>query len=163
MSRTHRVTLSVEVDMTEMDGVPEESAEIALNLVEEQVHGWFANARVEVTDYRDLTPDKHIFTEAEFQEHWHSFEGDAVSQGKFRILVEDWEDVTETPTQRITRLAGEVADMVALLRVQARDHAAERETLISKGRELSRLATESIALLQEAQAALIQSTGKTGG
>lgn len=43
---THKVVMPVTVTvvMEEMDGTPEESAEIAMNLVEEQIRDWDAEA-----------------------------------------------------------------------------------------------------------------------
>jgi len=50
---THTITLAVTVEMDEMDGTPEQSAEIALDLVSEALAThWDADADVQVDRYR---------------------------------------------------------------------------------------------------------------
>jgi hypothetical protein len=49
-------------------------------------------------------------TETEFKERWAGFDGDALSQGRFNVTVEGWEDVTETPSECIGRLNKEVVE-----------------------------------------------------
>lgn len=49
---THTITLTVTVEMDEMDGTPEQSAEIALDLVSDAIATqWDADADVQVDRY----------------------------------------------------------------------------------------------------------------
>lgn len=50
---THKIQLLVEVTMDEMDGTSEQSAEIAMNLVQELIaDSWDANAEVSVISHQ---------------------------------------------------------------------------------------------------------------
>ena len=53
---THTIRLTVTVTMDEMDGSPEQSAEIAQTLVAEAIaESWDAAAEVIVSDYAEVT------------------------------------------------------------------------------------------------------------
>lgn len=55
MSATHRIVLKLTFTMDEMDGTPEQSAEIAMNLVSEAVErDWFTPDDVEAIEYGEV-------------------------------------------------------------------------------------------------------------
>lgn len=63
---------------------------------------------------RHFTP----ITEAEFKLVYEGWEGDAEYHGKHQVIVEDWHDVTETPSECIMRLNSEVIAISKQVRAQ---------------------------------------------